>query len=158
MLKNPVCRPFVPNSVSLGILGDFTMSLREFPASLKSGKFGENDRKWFPAWLKRDAEFMKHGDGSAIPLSKDSAVVFCVMLRGNGVPAWQRRLAVRALMAYRDAVLKVAEPELNDMVIALSRLAEQKKQLAAGGREYYWANADLRSCALILPQGVFGVR
>ena len=64
------------------------MSLREFTASVKCGEFGENDRKWFPAWLKRYAEFMKHGDGSAIPLSKDSAVAFCVMLKGNQVPAW----------------------------------------------------------------------
>ena len=59
------------------------MSLREFAASVNRGRFGEKDRKWFSAWLKKYAGFMRHGDGSAIPLSKDSTVKFCVMLKGN---------------------------------------------------------------------------
>ena len=63
------------------------LSLREFAASVNRGRFGENDRKWFSAWLKRYAEFMRHGDGSAIALSKDSAIKFCVMLQSLPVIA-----------------------------------------------------------------------
>jgi integron integrase len=110
------------------------MSLREFAGHVKTGSFGENDKKWFPAWLKRYAEFVKQSGESRLPLTKETVVEFSVTLRKNQVPAWQRRQAVRALIAYRDLVLRTEEPQLIDMVTALNRMAEQEKQLGAEGR------------------------
>jgi hypothetical protein len=55
------------------------------------------------------------------------------MLKGNQIPAWQRRQAVRALIAYRDLILRTRDPDLSDMVVILNRLAEQEKQSGADG-------------------------
>ena len=109
------------------------MTIRAFTAAAQKGRFGENDVKWFPTWLRRYAEFRKVGESSNLALTRESAVEFCVMLKGNQIPAWQRRQAVRALIAYRDLILRTADPDLSDMVVALNRLAEQEKQLGADG-------------------------
>jgi integrase len=109
------------------------MTIRAFTAAAQKGRFGENDTKWFPAWLRRYAEFRKIGESLNLPLTRESAVEFCVMLKGNQIPAWQRRQAVRALIAYRDLILRTGDPDLSDMVIILNRLAEQEKQSGADG-------------------------
>ena len=49
------------------------MSVREFTKSVKVGEFGENAKKWFPAWLRRYAEFVNVGDGAKLPLTRDDA-------------------------------------------------------------------------------------
>ena len=109
------------------------MSVREFTKSVKVGEFSENDKKWFPAWLRRYAEFVNAGDGARLPLTRDSVVEFSKTLRDGQIPAWQRRQAVRTLMAYRDIVLQVDEPRLNDMVIKLGEIAEREKQFGSFG-------------------------
>ena len=55
------------------------------------------------------------------------------MLKGSKIPAWQRRQAVRALIAYRDLILRTRDPDLSDLVVILNRLAEQEKQSGADG-------------------------
>ena len=55
------------------------------------------------------------------------------MLKGNKIPAWQRRQAVRALIAYPDLILRTPDPDLSDLVVILNRLAEQEKQSGADG-------------------------
>lgn len=67
------------------------MSVREFSRSVKVGGFGENDKKWFPAWLRRYAEFVKQNDAAQLPLTRELAVAFSQSLRDGQVPAWQRR-------------------------------------------------------------------
>lgn len=109
------------------------MSIREFARVVRAGEFGENDKKWFPAWLRRYAEFVKQNDAVQLPLTRELAVAFSQSLRDGQVPAWQRRQAVRTLMAYRDLVLQVDEPKLNDMVIKLGEIAEREKQFGSFG-------------------------
>ena len=76
-------------------LGVYAMTVRAFTVAAQKGRFGENDTKWFPAWLRRYAEFKKVGESSNLPLTRESAVEFCLMLKGNQIPAWQRRQADR---------------------------------------------------------------
>ncbi len=109
------------------------MGVREFTRSVKAGEFGENDRKWFPAWLRRYAEFVKAGEDDRLPLTRELAVEFSKSLRDGQIPAWQRCQAMRTLMAYRDLVLQVDEPRLNDMVIKLREIAEREKQFGSFG-------------------------
>lgn len=104
------------------------MSVREFTRSVKAGEFGEKDKRWFPAWLRRYAEFVNAEEGARLPLTRESAVDFSKSLRDGKVPAWQRRQAVRTLMAYRDIVLQEDEPLLNDMVIKLGEIAQREQQ------------------------------
>ena len=104
------------------------MSLLEFKKSVAIGAFGQKDKKWFPLWLQRYAEFVKHDGAANLPLTRDTVVRFSQSLRDAQVPAWQRRQAVRTLAAYRDIVLQVEEPLLNDMVVLLGRIAQKEKQ------------------------------
>ncbi len=54
-------------------------------------------------------------------------------LRQSGTPAWQRLQAVRAVEAYRDAVLRRGEPSLGEVWQALQRLAEREREGAETG-------------------------
>ena len=65
------------------------MGVREFTRSVKTGEFGENDRKWFPAWLRRYAEFVKAGEDDRLPLTRtrESAVEFSKSLVGMRGPS-----------------------------------------------------------------------
>lgn len=109
------------------------MSVKEFTKTVKAGEFGENDKNWFPAWLRRYAEFVNVGDTTKLPLTRDLAVQFSQGLRDGQVPAWQRCQAVRALKAYREHVLQAEEPRLNDMVIKLREIADREKSFGPAG-------------------------
>jgi hypothetical protein len=100
---------------------------------VKAGQFGDNDKRWFPAWLRRYAEFVNAGEDDRLPLTRELAVEFSKGLRDGRTPAWQRCQAIRTLMAYRDLVLHVDEPRLNDMVIKLREIAEREKQFGSPG-------------------------
>lgn len=109
------------------------MSVQQFKQLVRNGNFGAKDKEWFPAWLKRFAEAVGTDETSRLPLTRERALGFSRELLANGVPAWQRKQAVRALCAYRDMVLQSEEPLLSDMVRKLATLAEQER--AFGGAE-----------------------
>jgi hypothetical protein len=52
------------------------MSVREFTKRVGVADFGKADKQWFPAWLKRYAEFAQHDGRSVIPLTRELAVGF----------------------------------------------------------------------------------
>ncbi|MCA9065531.1 MAG: phage integrase N-terminal SAM-like domain-containing protein, partial [Planctomycetaceae bacterium] len=104
------------------------MSVREFARVVRAGEFGEKDRQWFPAWLRRYAEFVGVDENTRIQLTRELAIEFSRTLRDSGVPAWQRRQAVRTLGAYRDVILQQDEPRLHDMIIKLGEIAARERQ------------------------------
>ena len=110
------------------------MTVKNFETALASAKLRNDDRSWFPTWLRRYAEFCGRSPASVLPLTRNAAESFSRELRDNGVPAWQRSQAVRALAAYRDLVLQAEEPLLSDMVRELDSIAEQEKAFGAAGR------------------------
>ena len=63
------------------------MSVREFARAVRAGEFGEKDRQWFPAWLRRYAEFVGVDEGTRIQLTRELAIEFSRTLRDSGVPA-----------------------------------------------------------------------
>ena len=109
------------------------MSLREFKGLIRNGDFGKKDKEWFPAWLKRFAEHCQANESARLPLTRELAIGFSRELLANGVPAWQRKQAIRALCAYRDMVLHSETPMLSDMVRKLGTVAEQERSF--GGAE-----------------------
>lgn len=82
------------------------MSIDQFSAVVFSSKrkMGKEDRKWFPIWIRRLAEFQKASSGERLDVSHDSVVAFSIMLRDSGTPAFQRLQAVRASEFYLRAV------------------------------------------------------
>ena len=64
------------------------MSVREFTKRVGVADFGKADKQWFPAWLKRYAEFAQHDGRSVIPLTRELAVGFSRELLASQVPAW----------------------------------------------------------------------
>ena len=109
------------------------MSLREFKGLIRNGDFGKKDKEWFPAWLKRFAEHCQADESARLPLTRELAIGFSRELLANGVPAWQRKQAIRALCAYRDMVLNSETPMLSDMVRKIGTVAEQERSF--GGAE-----------------------
>jgi integron integrase len=85
-----------------------------------------------------------------VELTRDRAFGFSRELLANGVPAWQRKQAIRALCAYRDMVLQIDEPLLSDMVRKLSTLAEQERSF--GGAELPDARQERALVGQIDPQ------
>lgn len=108
------------------------MSVKQFCTLLNDGKFGKNDKTWFPRWLRRYASTVKVDQGK-LSVTEAEVVEFSRSLRDAKVPAWQRLQALRAVEAYRDLVLRTDKPSLREMRLTLGRLAEQEK--AFGGRK-----------------------
>ena len=77
-----------------------------------SEDLGENDRVWFPKWLRRYAMSFPKGLTDELPVNRDTVLRFSRNLLESGAPAWQRWQAVRSLEAYRDLILKRSEPDL----------------------------------------------
>ena len=98
------------------------MSVEQFGKLLPSARFGKNDKKWFPRWLKRYAETVPSING-CLPVTRELVIAFSRSLLRNKTPAWQRLQAVRAVEAYRDLVLKRKQPSLADVRLKLSRAA-----------------------------------
>ena len=76
------------------------MSAETFCRKLPSLPFGKSDRKWFPSWIRRYAGSLDRSRKEALPVSESNVIRFLQTLRDNGVPAWQRLQAVRAVEAY----------------------------------------------------------
>ena len=102
------------------------MSLQEFKQLVAVSKLKSHDIEWFPRWLQRYGSTVPMVEGR-YPITVEHVIRFSRSLRDNGVPAWQRLQAVRAVEAYRDLVLETDVPSLADVRIALSRQAAKEK-------------------------------
>jgi integron integrase len=102
------------------------VSVQKFQYLLHRAEYGKNDKKYFPLWVRRYAESVKAEKGR-LPVTLESVTHFSRALRDNGIPAWQRLQAVRAVESYRDLVLGTGEPSLAEMRRKLGRLAERER-------------------------------
>ena len=109
------------------------MSVKTFCRLLNEGKFGKNDKRFFPLWLRRYAQTVKQV-GQPLLITEGEVIRFSRSLRDNGIPAWQRLQAVRAVEAYRNLVLKTDQPSLRDIRQKLGRIAAREQALGASGR------------------------
>ena len=118
------------------------MSTERFKFLLTDTKLSKNDKTWFPRWIKRYGISNRLVNG-LFPLSESQVMDFSRELRDNGLPAWQRLQAVRALGTYRDLVLKSAEPSLTFVKNKLSQLAARERELGAAAATAPGAPAPL---------------
>ncbi len=107
------------------------MTLGNFETVVASSdEINENDRVWFPRWLRRYAMSFPKGLTNELPVNRDTTLTFSRSLLEAGAPAWQRWQAVRSLECYRDWVLKRSEPDLSDIIAKLAQLGRQERNLA----------------------------
>lgn len=106
------------------------MSLEKFEMQIgASTQVGENDRVWFPRWIRRYALSVRKGLVNDLPVNRESTLRFSRTLLESGAPAWQRWQAVRSLECYRDLVLKRSEPDLSKIVMTLARLGRLERNI-----------------------------
>ena len=104
------------------------MSLAGFEKEVASSpQVGENDRVWFPRWIRRYALNFRKGLVADLPVNEHSVIRFSKGLLKNGAPAWQRWQAVRAVECYRDLVLHRCEPDLSYVISTLARLGCRRR-------------------------------
>ncbi len=89
----------------------------------------ENDRTWFPRWLRRYALAQRGGVDDDLSVNRHSVLSFSRTLLASGAPAWQRWQAVRAVECYRDLVLARSEPDLSDVVLTLAQLGKRERNI-----------------------------
>ena len=92
-------------------------------------------------WIRRYSAVARTA-GEALAVSEEGAIRFLRSLRDNGVPAWQRLQATRAIEAYQRLVLNTEQPSLHFIRLALGRLADREK--AARGTAVTLDAADER--------------
>lgn len=102
------------------------MTVTLFEERLPCAKYGEKDRRWFPRWIRRYAEHAA-GDDGTLRVTTEEVIAFSRGLRDNGVPAWRRLQAVRAIEAYQVLVLTTREPSLSEIRQTLSRIADREQ-------------------------------
>ena len=90
---------------------------------------GDNDRVWFPRWVRRYALSQRGGGEGNLPVNRAGVISFSKALLTSGAPAWQRWQAVRAVECYRDLVLERSEPDLSDVILNLARLGRQERNV-----------------------------
>ncbi len=106
------------------------MTLAQFEREVLLGdRLGENDKLWFPRWLRRYALSFRRGLVDELPVNEHSVIRFSRTLSKSGAPAWQRWQAVRAVECYRDFVLKKSVPDLSNIVTTLARLGRLERNV-----------------------------
>ena len=103
------------------------MSVKSFCRCLPNLPFGKRDRKWFPSWIRRYAGSLPKQPGATLTITQPAVIQFLRTLRDNGVPAWQRLQAVRAIEAYRQHVLQKDQPSLLEIKQTLQRLVARER-------------------------------
>lgn len=92
-------------------------------------KIGENDRVWFPRWVRRYAISFPRGLRDDLPITRNGVVKFSQGLRDRGAPAWQRWQAVRAIAFYRNVVLERTAPDLSDIISTLAGAGRKERNI-----------------------------
>ena len=105
------------------------MTLAQFEREVLGDRVGENDRVWFPRWVRRYALSFRKGLVDNLPVNEHTVLRFSRALLANGAPAWQRWQAVRAVECYRDLVLKRSEPDLSHVVTTLAKLGRRERNI-----------------------------
>ena len=116
------------------------MSVEAYCRSLPNLPIGRNDRKWFPKWIRRYASALRKGRKQSLPVEEATVIDFLKSLRDNGVPAWQRLQAARAVEAYRQHILGTSELSLVMIKQTLQRLAARERDsggIATNGDDRY---------------------
>ena len=103
------------------------MSAQIFCRELPRFPFDNNDRRWFPKWIRRYASSLQRSHEDPLSVSTLEVIRFLQSLRDRGVPAWQRLQAARAVEAYRKFVLRTDQPSLLEIKQTLQRLAAQER-------------------------------
>jgi len=93
------------------------MPARSLQAAIDQGVLSKQDRQWFPRWLDRYRGFLRLASEHPLPVDTGRVIAFLRRLRDQGKPAWQRLQAAQAIEFYRNAILRLGEPDL-----AFSRL------------------------------------
>lgn len=110
-----------------------TMSVDLFSTRVRSATLSAADKEWFPRWIRRYADSLGSHSGN-LPIDHPRVIRFLRCLRDNGVPAWQRLQATRAVEAYQQEILGAREPSFQSIRLTLSRLADQEKASGAAGQ------------------------
>lgn len=106
------------------------MTVAQFEKEVLIGdRLGENDRVWFPRWLRRYSLSFPRSAASNLPVNKHSVIRFSKGLLAKGAPAWQRWQAVRAVECYRDFVLQQSAPDLSEIVATLAKLGRRERNV-----------------------------
>ena len=87
-----------------------------FELALVKGRSSNNDVVWMPKFRLRFVEFQSLNPENP-EFDRDQVVRFSKSLRDVGVPAWQRRQAVRAIDAFQKLIRKSSEPDLTEMIL-----------------------------------------
>ena len=107
-----------------------TMSALVFEEKVDAWEgINQNDRLWFPRWVRRYALTQRGGADRGLTVNQHSVISFSRSLLHGGAPAWQRWQAVRALECYRDLVLERAEPDLSHVILTLARLGKRERNV-----------------------------
>jgi len=95
------------------------MSANKFTVLCRSQKMPKNDAQWFPRWLFRYASSQQKSRVQPLVVTLPVVIRFLRSLRDNGVPAWQRLQATKAIELYRSKILGTEEPLLVEIVRTL---------------------------------------
>ena len=107
------------------------MSLAVFEKEVAAScRVGENDRVWFPRWLRRYALSFRKGLETELPVNEHSVIRFSKDLLKSGAPAWQRWQAVRSIECYQDLVLMRSQPDLSHIISTLARFGKAERNIA----------------------------
>jgi hypothetical protein len=55
------------------------MSLSRYNRAVQAAKLREQDRKWYPQWLRRFAEFVQVGAEGQIPIVRETVIEFLIL-------------------------------------------------------------------------------
>lgn len=105
------------------------MSLQDFQLSIVNFPIRENEKKWFPLWMKRYLSFVSQSISTSqtepIPVSKELVLRFLQSIRDSGTPASKRLQALNAVDCYKKYQLKSESPKLDSFRAKLSEIADR---------------------------------
>lgn len=102
------------------------MSLQRFRDSLRSVRSGGPEATWFLRWLQQYVEHCGIPNSSTIPVDAERVIEFLQGLKAQGIPAWQRHQAARAIESYARTIIDAPAPGLDLICQKLGRLAARE--------------------------------
>ena len=103
------------------------MSIKDFQRAVKLIEIREQDREWFPKWLRAFAKLTQPNNGGNLELSESLTLKFLRSLRDQGTPAWKRLQAARALKSYQEVILRNEAVDFEPIVTTLSEISRREK-------------------------------
>ncbi|MEP3479508.1 MAG: integron integrase, partial [Fuerstiella sp.] len=87
--------------------------------------FGQEERRWLPRWYQRFEDELQTRKLAAADVDQASVVRFLKSLVNQGIPAWQRLQAAKAIEAYHAKVLSDPVSGLEDIIQQLAQRARR---------------------------------